>query len=77
MSDIQNLDNSFEFDMYYEGKMVLCHISIGESDYGVHFDDELMDVIEMNEDGFWEGQGGVLDEEVVEEIGKRINDKFE
>jgi hypothetical protein len=69
-----NSDNSLQFELYYEGRMVTCRVETGESDYGIHFGGELVGVIEMDENGLWEAQGDALDPTVANEIGKRIED---
>lgn len=68
---------SLKFDMYFEGRMVAVRVEAGESDYGVHFDGQLVDVIEQHETDEWEGQTGYLDEDVLQQIGSRIAGYFE
>jgi hypothetical protein len=46
----ENEDTHFEFDYFYNGRMVVCRVEAGESNYGIHFHGELMAVIELNED---------------------------
>jgi hypothetical protein len=69
-------DGQFSFTYFYKDKPVLCLVVTGESDYGVHFDGELMAVIEMNEHGTWDAQSGSLDDEATNQIGKRIEDHY-
>ena len=76
-TNTSNPDARLEFNMYHEGRMVEVRVEVGESDYGVHIDDELVAVMEVDENGFWDAQDDFLDEDVIEYIGKRINDKFE
>ena len=71
-----NEDASLEFDYFYEGKMVVCRVETGESDYGIHFNGELMAVIEMINDGLWEINGTGLDDDDVQRIGKQIEDHY-
>lgn len=44
---MESTGERFEYEMYFEGKMVLCRIEAGESNYGVHFDNKLVAVIEL------------------------------
>jgi hypothetical protein len=72
-----NSDNSLQFELYYEGRMVTCRVDAGESDYGIHFDGELVAVIEMDDNGLWEAQGDALEVYVANEIGQRIEEHYE
>jgi hypothetical protein len=71
-----DLPMTFSFTLFIVDRVVTCTVATGESDYGILFDGELMDIIEMNEDGLWEAQSKTLDGELVQEIGKKIEDHF-
>lgn len=76
MSGGQQNRQPLVFDMYHEGKMVRVRVEAGESDYGVFFDDQLMDIVEEWEAGEWDAQSGALDEETLAVIGQRISDYY-
>jgi hypothetical protein len=65
----------FEFPLVYEGEAVLCRVAMGESGFGVLFDNTLVAEINVKDDGVnWEvTSGGPLNDDVVYEIGKEID----
>jgi hypothetical protein len=73
-----NSDNSFEFELQYRGELITCRVDAGESDYGVHFDYQLVAMLELDEDGVtWLDTTDTLEPEVVQLIGKKIEERFE
>lgn len=76
MDTLDDEAGSFTFLYFYHQKPVMCRVETGESDYGIHFDGELVAVIEMDENGFWEAQADALDLDVANEIGKRITNHY-
>lgn len=74
MQPLDEESGSFTFTYFYNDMPVMCRVEMGESDYGIHFDGELMAYIEMDENGLWEAQGDALEVYVANEIGQRIED---
>lgn len=64
----------FKFPLIYEGEPVMCGVAMGESGFGVLFDNKLVAEINISDDGVnWEvTSGGPLDEDTLYEIGNEI-----
>jgi hypothetical protein len=70
-------DNSFRFELQYAGRVVLCEVIMQIDAYDVMFDHRLMGSIEHTEDWTWiQASGIILPEEIIEEIGSRIESYY-
>jgi hypothetical protein len=69
-------DNSFEFNLNYNGQPVTCKVVMGESGYGILFDDQLITELSLDDNAQWEDLNEQLDPETVYTIGEKINDHY-
>jgi hypothetical protein len=74
----ENLDDidqqEFEFDLEHEGAVAKCRVAMGESGFGVLYNDQLVAEINTDDEGSgWEvTSGGPIDPTELQLIGEKI-----
>ena len=65
------------FGLEYAGDLVYCEAVMNENSYGILFNGKWIASIEHTDDWNWiQASGVILPEEVVEEIGLRIESQY-
>jgi len=68
---------AFNFDLDYAGTTVDCKVVMEERGYTLFFDGRLMATIAHTDDMEWIQESGViLPEEIIDEIGYRVESEY-
>jgi len=75
MDDKEN--PAFGFTLEYGGELFYCEVLMTEVGYNIHFNNEWKASIAYTEDFNWiQASGAILPQEIIDEIGFRIEDKY-
>ncbi|WP_454804666.1 hypothetical protein [Mucilaginibacter phyllosphaerae] len=68
---------SFVFELEYAGNPVICEVIMQPTAFDIKFDGNSLATIEHTVDGTWiQASGAVLPNEIVDEIGLRIESEY-
>jgi len=73
----QNQQPVFGFALEYGGELIYCEVIMKEVGYDIKFNNEWIASIAHTEDFTWiQESGAILPQEIIAEIGFRIEDKY-
>ena len=71
-------DTSNGFGIEYAGTLIYCETFMKDHEHDIHFNGEYVASVTMNENFEWrQTAGAVLPKGIIDELGRRIEHKYE